>query len=325
MNPQEEQRAEVADRGAGDLRRRRRRRARRQSACTRSRSSRPAPPAGSALRSSTLQFGGQMFGDIASAFAAGFQKVMSKHETEADMAAIQAEYQRRREEWQHERAAAGQGEGADRKAHRRDAAQDRDQLRRAAPPRPRGGQLQEGGRATCATSTPTSSSMAGCSASCPACTSSAYKVAFDAAQQAERAFRFERGDQSSAFIEFSYWDSLKKGLFAGERLLLDLRRMEAAYVEGDRRSLEVTRHISLRAGLPDRLDRAARLRPLPDCRERGAPRRRLPGPLLPPRQDGEPHDHRHAQAPHQRQLHAHAAREPHPHRRQRQRQLRPGR
>ena len=78
----------------------------------------------------------------------------------------------------------------------------------------------------------------------------AYKVAFDAAQQAERAFRFERGDQSSAFIEFSYWDSLKNGLFAGERLLLDLRRMEAAYVEGDRRSMEVTRHISLRQDYP---------------------------------------------------------------------------
>jgi hypothetical protein len=78
----------------------------------------------------------------------------------------------------------------------------------------------------------------------------AYKVAFDAAQQAERAFRFERGEQSSSFIEFSYWDSLKKGLFAGERLLLDLRRMEAAYVEGDRRALEVTRHLSLRDDFP---------------------------------------------------------------------------
>ena len=78
----------------------------------------------------------------------------------------------------------------------------------------------------------------------------AYKLAFDAAQQAERAFRFERGDQSSSFIEFSYWDSLKKGLFAGERLLLDLRRLEAAYTEGDRRALEVTRHLSLRDDFP---------------------------------------------------------------------------
>ena len=81
----------------------------------------------------------------------------------------------------------------------------------------------------------------------------AYKVAFDAAQQSERAFRFERGDASSSFIEFSYWDSLKKGLFAGERLLLDLRRLEAAHVEGDRRGLEVTRHVSLRQDYPQAL------------------------------------------------------------------------
>src|SRR4030095_7662467 len=78
----------------------------------------------------------------------------------------------------------------------------------------------------------------------------AYKVAFDAAQQAERAFRFERGDSSSSFIEFSYWDSLRKGLFAGERLLLDLRRMESAHVEGDRRALGITRHISRREDSP---------------------------------------------------------------------------
>src|SRR5262249_59211258 len=50
----------------------------------------------------TLQLGGQMFGDIASAFAASFEKVVNKHEAEAELAAKQAEYQRRREEWQHE-------------------------------------------------------------------------------------------------------------------------------------------------------------------------------------------------------------------------------
>jgi hypothetical protein len=81
----------------------------------------------------------------------------------------------------------------------------------------------------------------------------AYKVAFDAAQQAERALRFERGDPSSSFVEFSYWDSLKKGLFAGERLLVDLRRMESAHVEGDRRLLEVTRRVSLREDFPSAL------------------------------------------------------------------------
>src|SRR5262249_6513757 len=50
----------------------------------------------------TLQMGGQMFGDIASAFSTSIQKVMAKNETEADMAQAQAEYQRRRDEWQHQ-------------------------------------------------------------------------------------------------------------------------------------------------------------------------------------------------------------------------------
>jgi hypothetical protein len=50
----------------------------------------------------TLQLGGQMFGDIVEAFSSSLEKIMAKNETEADLAAQQAEYQRRREEWQHE-------------------------------------------------------------------------------------------------------------------------------------------------------------------------------------------------------------------------------
>jgi len=78
----------------------------------------------------------------------------------------------------------------------------------------------------------------------------AYKLAFDTAKLAERAYRFEHGDSAAQFVEFSYWDSLKKGLQAGERLLVDLRRMEAAHAEADRRALEVVRHVSLRDDLP---------------------------------------------------------------------------
>lgn len=78
----------------------------------------------------------------------------------------------------------------------------------------------------------------------------AYKTAFDCAKLAERALRFERGDTSVSFVEFSYWDSLKKGLHAGDRLLVDLRRMETAHLEGDERNLEITRHVSLRDDAP---------------------------------------------------------------------------
>jgi len=81
----------------------------------------------------------------------------------------------------------------------------------------------------------------------------AYKFAFDTAKLAERAFHFEHGESSTQFIQFSYWDSLKKGLYSGERLLLDIRRMEAAHLEADRRALEITRHVSLREDSPAEL------------------------------------------------------------------------
>ena len=50
-----------------------------------------------------------------------------------------------------------------------------------------------------------------------------------------------------AFVQFGYWDSLKKGLLAGDRLTADLRRMEAFYLDTNRRRLELTRSFSLAA------------------------------------------------------------------------------
>jgi peptidoglycan hydrolase-like protein with peptidoglycan-binding domain len=73
----------------------------------------------------------------------------------------------------------------------------------------------------------------------------AYQLAYDVAKCAERAFRFELGLQSSSFIQFGYWDSLRSGLLAGERLLGDVRKLELAYVEQNRREHELVKHISL--------------------------------------------------------------------------------
>ena len=55
-----------------------------------------------------------------------------------------------------------------------------------------------------------------------------YQLAYDLAKRAERCFRFELGLQDSSYISFGYWDSLKKGLLAGEKLQYDLRRLETA-------------------------------------------------------------------------------------------------
>ena len=70
----------------------------------------------------------------------------------------------------------------------------------------------------------------------------------DVAKMAERAYHFEidgTTDTVSEFIGNNYWDSFYKGLLAPERILLDLRRMEKAYLENDRHEMEITRPIRL--------------------------------------------------------------------------------
>jgi Tc toxin complex TcA C-terminal TcB-binding domain/ABC toxin N-terminal region/Neuraminidase-like domain/Salmonella virulence plasmid 28.1kDa A protein len=72
-----------------------------------------------------------------------------------------------------------------------------------------------------------------------------YQMAYDLAKKAERAFRFERGLTESNFIQFGYWDSLQKGLLAGERLYLALKQMERAYHDQNKREYEITKDVSL--------------------------------------------------------------------------------
>ncbi|MEA5461682.1 neuraminidase-like domain-containing protein [Arcicella sp. LKC2W] len=72
-----------------------------------------------------------------------------------------------------------------------------------------------------------------------------YQLAYDIAKRAERCFRYELGLSDSNYIQFGYWDSLKKGLLSGEKLYFDLKRLETAYYEQNRREYELTKHISL--------------------------------------------------------------------------------
>ena len=72
-----------------------------------------------------------------------------------------------------------------------------------------------------------------------------YKLAYDLAKRVEKAYRYELGLDNSNFIQFGYWDSLKKGLLAGERLHHDLKRLEIAYFEQNKREYELTKNISL--------------------------------------------------------------------------------
>jgi hypothetical protein len=72
-----------------------------------------------------------------------------------------------------------------------------------------------------------------------------YQMAYEAGKRAERGFQFERGLTESEYVQFGYWDSLKKGLLAGERLYLDLKHMEMAYLDLNTREYEISKYISL--------------------------------------------------------------------------------
>lgn len=73
----------------------------------------------------------------------------------------------------------------------------------------------------------------------------AYNMAYDMAKRAEANYSFELPESNDTFISFGYWDSLKKGLLAGEKLRTDLMRMEASYLEKNKRTYELTKHVSL--------------------------------------------------------------------------------
>ncbi|TXH70592.1 MAG: hypothetical protein E6Q88_08345 [Lysobacteraceae bacterium] len=72
-----------------------------------------------------------------------------------------------------------------------------------------------------------------------------YRLAYDLAKRAERCLRFELGMASTSYINFGYWDGLKKGLGSGESLRHDLRRLESAYLERNRREFELGKDVSI--------------------------------------------------------------------------------
>jgi len=76
-----------------------------------------------------------------------------------------------------------------------------------------------------------------------------YRFACDTARKAEQTMKRElmRPElDATQFIQFNYWDAGHQGLLSGEALHLDVKRMEMAYHDNNKRELELTRHVSLR-------------------------------------------------------------------------------
>jgi hypothetical protein len=76
-----------------------------------------------------------------------------------------------------------------------------------------------------------------------------YRFAFDTARRAEQTMKHElmRPElDAQDFVKFNYWDGGRKGLLSGEGLYLDIKRMEMAYHEHNKREYELTKHVSIR-------------------------------------------------------------------------------
>jgi Tc toxin complex TcA C-terminal TcB-binding domain len=74
--------------------------------------------------------------------------------------------------------------------------------------------------------------------------SQCFQFAFDVAKKAERALQHELGNPELTYLQFGYLAG-KEGLLAGEKLYLDIKRMEMAYHELHHREYELTKHVSL--------------------------------------------------------------------------------
>lgn len=71
-----------------------------------------------------------------------------------------------------------------------------------------------------------------------------YNMAVDLARSAQRAYQYEM-NSNLTFVNFGYWDSLQKGLLAGEGLMLALEQMGKSYIDNNIRAFEIEKTISL--------------------------------------------------------------------------------
>ncbi|PWT71279.1 MAG: hypothetical protein C5B59_18405 [Bacteroidetes bacterium] len=72
-----------------------------------------------------------------------------------------------------------------------------------------------------------------------------YQLAYATAKKAERCFGYELGLSNTSYIQFGYWDSMKQGLQSGESMQFNLRQLEMAYYDTNKREYELTKNISL--------------------------------------------------------------------------------
>lgn len=75
---------------------------------------------------------------------------------------------------------------------------------------------------------------------------SAFDMAYKMAKQAEGAYNYELCPNSPRLpLATDYFNAQNKGLLAGEKLYMELKKMEADYLKDNKRKFELTKHVSL--------------------------------------------------------------------------------
>lgn len=82
---------------------------------------------------------------------------------------------------------------------------------------------------------------------------STYQSVFSLCLDAEASYRYETGDFDSRHIRLDAWSGVRRGMFAGEALQNDLQVLQGAYLRRHVRRLDIHRTVSLRALLGDDL------------------------------------------------------------------------
>jgi len=72
-----------------------------------------------------------------------------------------------------------------------------------------------------------------------------FQFAFDVAKKAEKALQHELGKPDTTFLKFDYLAG-REGLYAGEKLCLDIHKMEMTYHDLNERELELFKNISIK-------------------------------------------------------------------------------
>lgn len=71
-----------------------------------------------------------------------------------------------------------------------------------------------------------------------------YSLAIELGRSVQRAFQYEMNSDTS-YVNFGYWESSRRGLLAGEGLMLALNQMEKAYLDRNMRAYEIEKTVSL--------------------------------------------------------------------------------